>query len=99
MWSVNGDSISKIYAGTGALEGKAKVSVDLSRRQDPRPPLGEASQQSVFQLTGFRGPAVELCLLTLLSFTLPSVLGLVKRRMVPQVGGGPGTLSYLVRVC
>lgn len=25
MWSVNGDSISKIYAGTGALEGKAKV--------------------------------------------------------------------------
>ncbi|XP_064129259.1 synaptojanin-1 isoform X3 [Loxodonta africana] len=24
MWSVNGDSISKIYAGTGALEGKAK---------------------------------------------------------------------------
>ncbi|XP_027629754.1 synaptojanin-1 isoform X3 [Tupaia chinensis] len=25
MWSVNGDSISKIYAGTGALEGKAKT--------------------------------------------------------------------------
>uniref|UniRef100_A0A452V1J8 Synaptojanin-1 n=1 Tax=Ursus maritimus TaxID=29073 RepID=A0A452V1J8_URSMA len=25
MWSVNGDSISKIYAGTGALEGKAKA--------------------------------------------------------------------------
>ncbi|XP_006862594.1 PREDICTED: synaptojanin-1 isoform X2 [Chrysochloris asiatica] len=25
MWSVNGDSISKIYAGTGALEGKAKL--------------------------------------------------------------------------
>ncbi|XP_053561148.1 synaptojanin-1 [Bombina bombina] len=25
MWSTNGDSISKIYAGTGALEGKAKV--------------------------------------------------------------------------
>lgn len=25
MWSVNGDSVSKIYAGTGALEGKAKV--------------------------------------------------------------------------
>lgn len=25
MWSVNGDSISKIYAGTGALDGKAKV--------------------------------------------------------------------------
>ncbi|KAK6486692.1 synaptojanin-1-like isoform X3 [Huso huso] len=24
MWSMNGDSISKIYAGTGALEGKAK---------------------------------------------------------------------------
>ncbi|XP_078002688.1 synaptojanin-1 isoform X10 [Phascolarctos cinereus] len=24
MWSVNGDSVSKIYAGTGALEGKAK---------------------------------------------------------------------------
>ncbi|KPP76324.1 synaptojanin-1-like [Scleropages formosus] len=24
MWSVNGDSISKIYAGTGALDGKAK---------------------------------------------------------------------------
>ncbi|XP_040279132.1 synaptojanin-1 isoform X2 [Bufo bufo] len=24
MWSTNGDSISKIYAGTGALEGKAK---------------------------------------------------------------------------
>lgn len=30
MWSVNGDSISKIYAGTGALEGKAKVEPDLS---------------------------------------------------------------------
>jgi phosphatidylinositol-bisphosphatase len=30
MWSVNGDSISKIYAGTGALEGKAKVGPDLS---------------------------------------------------------------------
>ncbi|XP_036203342.1 synaptojanin-1 isoform X1 [Myotis myotis] len=25
MWSANGDSISKIYAGTGALEGKAKA--------------------------------------------------------------------------
>lgn len=25
MWSVNGDSVSKIYAGTGALDGKAKV--------------------------------------------------------------------------
>lgn len=25
MWSANGDSISKIYAGTGALDGKAKV--------------------------------------------------------------------------
>ncbi|XP_038254874.1 synaptojanin-1 isoform X12 [Dermochelys coriacea] len=25
MWSVNGDSVSKIYAGTGALEGKAKA--------------------------------------------------------------------------
>ncbi|XP_035391520.1 synaptojanin-1 isoform X6 [Electrophorus electricus] len=24
MWSLNGDSISKIYAGTGALDGKAK---------------------------------------------------------------------------
>ncbi|XP_070411994.1 synaptojanin-1 isoform X9 [Nothobranchius furzeri] len=25
MWSMNGDSISKIYAGTGALDGKAKA--------------------------------------------------------------------------
>ncbi|KAM7398098.1 hypothetical protein PAMA_006125 [Pampus argenteus] len=25
MWSVNGDSISKIYAGTGALDGRAKL--------------------------------------------------------------------------
>ncbi|XP_040908247.1 synaptojanin-1 isoform X3 [Toxotes jaculatrix] len=25
MWSANGDSISKIYAGTGALDGKAKA--------------------------------------------------------------------------
>nr|XP_019952804.1 PREDICTED: synaptojanin-1 isoform X4 [Paralichthys olivaceus] len=25
MWSVNGDSVSKIYAGTGALDGKAKA--------------------------------------------------------------------------
>uniref|UniRef100_A0A674JSE1 Synaptojanin-1 n=1 Tax=Terrapene triunguis TaxID=2587831 RepID=A0A674JSE1_9SAUR len=25
MWSLNGDSVSKIYAGTGALEGKAKL--------------------------------------------------------------------------
>lgn len=29
MWSTNGDSISKIYAGTGALDGKAKVHVGL----------------------------------------------------------------------
>lgn len=29
MWSVNGDSVSKIYAGTGALEGKAKVEYTL----------------------------------------------------------------------
>lgn len=29
MWSVNGDSVSKIYAGTGALEGKAKVNCIL----------------------------------------------------------------------
>ncbi|XP_049598668.1 synaptojanin-1 isoform X9 [Syngnathus scovelli] len=26
MWSANGDSVSKIYAGTGALDGKAKAS-------------------------------------------------------------------------
>ncbi|XP_060764936.1 synaptojanin-1 isoform X2 [Neoarius graeffei] len=25
MWSLNGDSVSKIYAGTGALDGKAKA--------------------------------------------------------------------------
>ncbi|CAM4730006.1 unnamed protein product [Leuciscus chuanchicus] len=25
MWSTNGDSVSKIYAGTGALDGKAKL--------------------------------------------------------------------------
>uniref|UniRef100_A0A3Q3EWH6 Synaptojanin-1 n=1 Tax=Kryptolebias marmoratus TaxID=37003 RepID=A0A3Q3EWH6_KRYMA len=25
MWSMNGDSVSKIYAGTGALDGKAKA--------------------------------------------------------------------------
>uniref|UniRef100_A0AAZ3NX46 phosphoinositide 5-phosphatase n=1 Tax=Oncorhynchus tshawytscha TaxID=74940 RepID=A0AAZ3NX46_ONCTS len=25
MWTVNGDSVSKIYAGTGALDGKAKL--------------------------------------------------------------------------
>ncbi|XP_038563933.1 synaptojanin-1 isoform X4 [Micropterus salmoides] len=25
MWSANGDSVSKIYAGTGALDGKAKL--------------------------------------------------------------------------
>ena len=31
MWSVNGDSISKIYAGTGALEGKAKVDLYYKR--------------------------------------------------------------------
>lgn len=29
MWSTNGDSVSKIYAGTGALDGKAKVRVGL----------------------------------------------------------------------
>lgn len=29
MWSMCGDSISKIYAGTGALEGKAKVQYNL----------------------------------------------------------------------
>lgn len=27
MWQVNGDQVSRIYAGTGALEGKSKVSV------------------------------------------------------------------------
>lgn len=25
MWTSNGDQVSKIYAGTGALEGKSKV--------------------------------------------------------------------------
>lgn len=34
MWSVNGDSISKIYAGTGALEGKAKVNPALSQSNE-----------------------------------------------------------------
>lgn len=37
MWSVNGDSVSKIYAGTGALDGKAKVctkTIDLSMMQN-----------------------------------------------------------------
>uniref|UniRef100_A0A672SR60 Synaptojanin-1 n=1 Tax=Sinocyclocheilus grahami TaxID=75366 RepID=A0A672SR60_SINGR len=32
MWSTNGDSISKIYAGTGALDGKAKVHVGLEMK-------------------------------------------------------------------
>ena len=27
MWQANGDQISRIYAGTGALEGKSKVSL------------------------------------------------------------------------
>ena len=27
MWTQNGDQISKIYAGTGALEGKSKVRI------------------------------------------------------------------------
>ena len=25
MWQVNGDQVSRIYAGTGALEGRSKV--------------------------------------------------------------------------
>ncbi len=25
MWQTNGDQVSRIYAGTGALEGKSKV--------------------------------------------------------------------------
>lgn len=25
MWQINGDQVSRIYAGTGALEGKSKV--------------------------------------------------------------------------
>ena len=25
IWKINGDNISKIYAGTGAMDGKAKV--------------------------------------------------------------------------
>lgn len=31
MWSANGDSVSKIYAGTGALDGKAKVHDSMQR--------------------------------------------------------------------
>ena len=27
MWVINGDQVSKIYAGTGALEGKSRVGV------------------------------------------------------------------------
>lgn len=38
MWSVNGDSISKIYAGTGALEGKAKVSGSVELDKALLPP-------------------------------------------------------------
>ena len=30
MWIINGDYISKIYAGTGAIQGKSKVE-DISR--------------------------------------------------------------------
>ena len=30
MWVQNGDQISKIYAGTGALEGKSKVKIFLT---------------------------------------------------------------------
>lgn len=40
MWSINGDSISKIYAGTGALEGKAKVNFDFFIK-DPLFPLNK----------------------------------------------------------
>lgn len=29
MWVQNGDQISRIYAGTGALEGKNKVRTDF----------------------------------------------------------------------
>lgn len=29
MWQTNGDQVSRIYAGTGALEGKSKVRKDL----------------------------------------------------------------------
>ena len=29
MWAQNGDQVSRIYAGTGALEGKSKVCIEM----------------------------------------------------------------------
>lgn len=37
MWSANGDSISKIYAGTGALDGKAKVQCNIDTQVTVQP--------------------------------------------------------------
>jgi phosphatidylinositol-bisphosphatase len=31
MWTKNGDNISRIYIGTGALDGKAKVSTCMDK--------------------------------------------------------------------
>ena len=32
MWAQNGDHISRIYLGTGALDGKAKVERMMNKR-------------------------------------------------------------------
>uniref|UniRef100_A0A672SPA4 phosphoinositide 5-phosphatase n=1 Tax=Sinocyclocheilus grahami TaxID=75366 RepID=A0A672SPA4_SINGR len=60
MWSTNGDSISKIYAGTGALDGKAKVHVEyltLSVLASPRVLLGMC--QNHFKYT--RPKKIRVC--------------------------------------
>lgn len=54
MWSANGDSISKIYAGTGALDGKAKV-------DEPPDTLTTHTCSLMTLMTGSNHRRVNLC--------------------------------------
>ena len=67
MWTQNGDHISRMYLGTGALDGKAKVSWPLSR-------VREHSEFVDFMLISF---AVEAAMSTKHTLELSSVLDIL----------------------
>ncbi|KAK2089546.1 Synaptojanin-1 [Saguinus oedipus] len=74
MWSVNGDSISKIYAGTGALEGKAKAAIKICQRSAGKLKDGARSVTRTIQNNFFDSSKQEAIDVLLLGNTLNSDL-------------------------
>uniref|UniRef100_A0A4X2K355 Synaptojanin-1 n=1 Tax=Vombatus ursinus TaxID=29139 RepID=A0A4X2K355_VOMUR len=89
MWSVNGDSISKIYAGTGALEGKAKS----GKLKD-----GARSVTRTIQNNFFDSSKQEAIDILLLGSTLNSDLA-DKARALLTTGGLRASSKVLKSMC